>query len=51
MKLQFCNDLKPLVENQKDLEIPVEWESKENVTQQYLNRAFGNAYDFSQGRQ
>lgn len=50
MKLQFCNDVKPLVENQKDLEVPVEWESKENVTQQYLNRAFGNAYDFSQGR-
>ncbi|KAJ5403909.1 hypothetical protein N7509_003780 [Penicillium cosmopolitanum] len=51
MKLQFCNDLKSLVEDQKELEVPVEWESKENVTQQYLNRAFGNAYDFSQGRQ
>jgi hypothetical protein len=39
------------VDSQTDLEIPVDWESEGNVTQQYLNRAFGNAYDFSQGRQ
>lgn len=51
MRLQFCNDLKQLLESEKNLEIPVEWESKENITQQYLNRAFGNAYDFSQGSQ
>jgi len=51
MKLQFCEDLKTTLEKQEHLEIPVEWESKGNITQQYLNRAFGNAYDFSQGGQ
>lgn len=50
MRLQFADDLKPLIEGYKSLEIPVDWESKEAVTTQYLNRAFGNAYDFSQGQ-
>jgi hypothetical protein len=49
MKLQFADDLKETIEQEKDLEIPVEWASKDDVAAQYLNRAFGNAYDFSQG--
>lgn len=49
MKLQLADDLKAVIENEKSLEIPVEWASKDAVDAQYLNRAFGNAYDFSQG--
>lgn len=49
MRLQLADDLKPLVEKETSLEIPVEWASKATVADQYLNRAFGNAYDFSQG--
>ena len=48
MKLNFADDLKPILEKPKDLEIPVEWASRDEVAKQYLNRAFGNAYDFSQ---
>lgn len=49
MKLQFADDLKDIVEGERSLEIPVEWAPKAAVNEQYLNRAFGNAYDFSQG--
>ena len=48
MKLQFADDLKDIIENEQSLEIPVEWASKDTVQDQYLQRAFGNAYDFSQ---
>jgi hypothetical protein len=51
MRLQFCEDMKSVVESEQRLEIPVDWTSKEEVSQQYLSRAFGNAYDFSQGGQ
>ena len=50
MKLQLADDLKEIVESETTLEIPVDWASKEAVAEQYLNRAFGNAYDFSQGK-
>lgn len=49
MKLQFADDLRGIVEGERSLEIPVEWVSKATATEQYLNRAYGNAYDFSQG--
>lgn len=49
MKLQFAEDLQDMVENEKTLEIPVRWASRSDAAEQYLNRAFGNAYDFSQG--
>lgn len=48
MKLQFSDDLKDIVGNEKSLEVPVSWASRSDVAEQYLNRAFGNAYDFSQ---
>lgn len=49
MKLQLADDLEEIVEREGSLEIPVEWASKAAVDNEYLNRAFGNAYDFSQG--
>jgi hypothetical protein len=48
MKLQLAHDLKGTVEQENSLEIPVEWTSEDVVMAQYLNRGFGNAYDFSQ---
>ena len=49
MKLQLADNLREIVESERSLEIPVEWVSQATVTEQYLNRAYGNAYDFSQG--
>ncbi|KAJ5926227.1 hypothetical protein N7516_008000 [Penicillium verrucosum] len=48
MKLEFADDLKPVVEGQTELEVPVEWVSKSEALSRYLNRGFGNAYDFNQ---
>lgn len=48
MKLEFADDLKPLIEGQDDLEVPVDWVSKSEALSRYLNRGFGNAYDFNQ---
>ncbi|CAG8941674.1 unnamed protein product [Penicillium salamii] len=48
MKLEFADDLKPVIEGQGDVEVPVDWVSKSEALSRYLNRGFGNAYDFSQ---
>ncbi|KAL2871726.1 phytanoyl-CoA dioxygenase family protein [Aspergillus lucknowensis] len=48
MKLELADDLKPLIEGHRDLEIPVSWVSESEATSRYLNRGFGNAYDFNQ---
>ena len=48
MKLEFADDLKPIIEGQSELEIPVDWVSKSEALLRYLNRGFGNAYDFGQ---
>ena len=48
MRLQLADDLKVIIEQEKLLEIPVEWASEDLVMAQYLNRGSGNAYDFSQ---
>jgi hypothetical protein len=48
MKLELADDLKSVIEKQKDLEIPVNWVSESEAMKRYLNRGFGNAYDFSQ---
>ncbi|RJE21384.1 Phytanoyl-CoA dioxygenase family protein [Aspergillus sclerotialis] len=48
MKLNLADDLKPVLEENTDLEIPVQWASRDEVAAQYLKRAYGNAYDFSQ---
>ncbi|EHA23287.1 hypothetical protein CBS63078_10891 [Aspergillus niger] len=48
MKLEFADDLKPLIGSQADVEVPCNWVSKSEAMSRYLNRGFGNAYDFSQ---
>ncbi|KAJ5278367.1 hypothetical protein N7524_004520 [Penicillium chrysogenum] len=48
MKLEFADDLKPVIESQTDLDVPVDWVSESTALSRYLNRGFGNAYDFNQ---
>ena len=48
MRLEFAEDLKPLVEKETGLEIPVDWVTEAEAMSRYLNRGFGNSYDFSQ---
>jgi hypothetical protein len=48
MRLEFGNSLKPVIEGQNLLEVPVDWVTDEQAMDRYLNRGFGNSYDFSQ---
>lgn len=48
MKLEFADDLKSVIEGQSELEVPVDWVTKPEALSRYLNRGFGNAYDFDQ---
>ena len=48
MRLEFSEEIKPLIERQTLLEIPVDWVSEDVAREKYLNRGFGNSYDFRQ---
>ncbi|KAI7507694.1 phytanoyl-CoA dioxygenase family protein [Hortaea werneckii] len=48
MKLELSEDLKDRIQSQKDLQIPVDWVSRDEALKRYLNRGFGNSYDFGQ---
>lgn len=53
MRLELGEDIKPILEGlEKEgklgLDVPVDWASREAVLEGYLNRGFGNSYDFSQ---
>ncbi|KAI0203043.1 hypothetical protein F4808DRAFT_458267 [Astrocystis sublimbata] len=53
MRLEFADDVKPILEEldakgELGLEVPVDWVPKQQAVDGYLNRAFGNAYDFGQ---
>ncbi|KAI1328553.1 hypothetical protein F5Y16DRAFT_398244 [Xylariaceae sp. FL0255] len=53
MRLEFAEDVKPILKELESrgelgLEVPVDWVPKQQVVDGYLNRAFGNAYDFNQ---
>ncbi|KAI1077048.1 hypothetical protein F5B20DRAFT_303875 [Whalleya microplaca] len=53
MRLEFADDVKPVLEGldargELGLEVPVDWVSKQDVMGKYLNRGFGNSYDFNQ---
>ncbi|KAI0018269.1 hypothetical protein F4780DRAFT_533708 [Xylariomycetidae sp. FL0641] len=53
MRLEFAEDIKPGLEaldgeGGLGLEVPVDWVPKQDAMRGYLNRAFGNAYDFGQ---
>ena len=48
MRLELAEDIKPIVEGQNMLEVPANWMSEEVANESYLNRGFGNSYDFRQ---
>jgi hypothetical protein len=53
MRLQLGDNLKPILERldqqgQLGLDIPVDWVGSEEAMEKYLNRGFGNSYDFDQ---
>ncbi|KAL7793687.1 hypothetical protein V8C37DRAFT_415570 [Trichoderma ceciliae] len=53
MRLQFGDSLKPILkrleqQSQLGLDVPVDWVSSEEAMKAYLNRGFGNSYDFNQ---
>jgi hypothetical protein len=53
MRLELGDDVKPILEGLErggklGLDVPVNWASREAVLEGYLNRGFGNSYDFSQ---
>lgn len=48
MRLEFAEDIRTVIEGQSELEIPVDWISREKALSSYLNRGFGNSYDFNQ---
>jgi ectoine hydroxylase-related dioxygenase (phytanoyl-CoA dioxygenase family) len=53
MRLEFAEDVKPVFEelesrDELGLEVAIDWVTRQRVMDGYLNRAFGNAYDFDQ---
>lgn len=48
MRLEFATDLRDEIEGQDSLEVPVDWVDDSQAMEGYLNRGFGNSYDFSQ---
>ncbi|KAK1639940.1 phytanoyl-CoA dioxygenase [Colletotrichum phormii] len=50
MRLQFAEDMRPLLleEAENELEMPVDWTTREEALRKYLGRGFGNSYDFDQ---
>jgi hypothetical protein len=49
MRLEFSESVRPVVEAEKGLEIPVDWVGEEEeALGRYLERGFGNSYDFGQ---
>jgi ectoine hydroxylase-related dioxygenase (phytanoyl-CoA dioxygenase family) len=49
MRLQLGDDIRPTVESEiKGLEVPVDWVPADIARESYLDRGFGNSYDFDQ---
>ncbi|EXJ67645.1 uncharacterized protein A1O5_08991 [Cladophialophora psammophila CBS 110553] len=48
MRLELAEEIKPLVESARDLDIRANFVSESEALKRYLNRGFGNSYDFGQ---
>lgn len=48
MRLELSEKVRPMLEKQTALEVPCDWISEEEAEARYLNRGFGNSYDFNQ---
>ena len=50
MRLEFSESVRELLDSEQDLEIPVDWTSEAHALDTYLDRGFGNSYDFRQAK-
>lgn len=48
MRVQFGESLEPLVEQEEMLDVRADYVPDEEAQRTYLDRGFGNSYDFSQ---
>lgn len=48
MKLELAKEIKSMIDEQSLLDVPVDWISEQTALDRYLNRGFGNSYDFRQ---
>lgn len=48
MRLELSEGLRGVVRAEKGLEVPVDWVEEQEVMGRYLERGFGNSYDFGQ---
>jgi hypothetical protein len=48
MRLELADDLEQTIQREHDLQIPVNWVTPSDAEARYLNRGFGNSYDFNQ---
>ncbi|KIW80804.1 hypothetical protein Z517_07421 [Fonsecaea pedrosoi CBS 271.37] len=48
MRLELAEELRPLVESVRDLDIKTDFVGEDEALRRYLNRGFGNSYDFGQ---
>ena len=48
MRLELAEELRPLVDDIHDLDIRADFVSETEALQRYLDRGFGNSYDFNQ---
>lgn len=48
MRVEFGEGVKPFIDQEKMLDVRVNYVSDKDAEKSYLDRAFGNSYDFSQ---
>lgn len=48
MRLEFGDGIQTMVAEQSELDVRVDWVDEGKVLDTYLNRGFGNSYDFGQ---
>ena len=50
MRLELAEETEPLVRGTKDLDVRANFVTQDHALRNYLNRGFGNSYDFSQSQ-
>jgi hypothetical protein len=48
MRLELAEEIRPLIDDGGDLDVRADFVSESEALGRYLNRGFGNSYDFSQ---
>ena len=48
MRVEFGESVKSFIDQEKMLDVRVDYVSEEEAERTYLDRGFGNSYDFSQ---